>query len=66
MSAAGPLGAALDVEGLATGPDARVTLEARLADMGALLPELSGALDLAGEVAREGENYAVEGGRARP
>ncbi|MEM9576525.1 MAG: translocation/assembly module TamB domain-containing protein [Pseudomonadota bacterium] len=61
VKAGGPFGVDLDVEGLATGPDARVNLIAKLPDMGVLIPELTGALALSGEVARSGaEDWAVD------
>ncbi|MFK7765133.1 MAG: translocation/assembly module TamB domain-containing protein [Roseobacter sp.] len=60
VRAGGPFGASLEVLGLATGPDARVTLSADLPNMGVFMPELSGALALNGEVARQGEDWAVD------
>lgn len=60
VRAGGPFGASLKVLGLATGPDARVTLSADLPNMGVFLPELSGALAFNGEVARQGEDWAVD------
>lgn len=60
LTAAGPFDARLAVEGLATGPEARVTVDAGLPDMGVLISELSGALALTGDVARAGADWAVD------
>lgn len=60
VTAGGPFDASLDVQGLATGPDARVTFDAALPNMNVLVPEVSGALALNGEVARAGENWDVD------
>ncbi|MEP1612189.1 MAG: translocation/assembly module TamB domain-containing protein [Roseobacter sp.] len=60
VKAGGPFDATLDVQGVATGTDAKVTFDAGLPDMGVLMAELTGALALNGEVARAGEEWAVE------
>ena len=60
VTADGPYAAKVAVEGLATGPDARVTLAASMPDISVFVPEISGPLTIDGEVAKAGERWQVE------
>lgn len=60
VTAGGPYDASIDVNGLATGPNADITFDARLADLAVFVPKLGGPLALTGEVARAGENWQVQ------
>jgi translocation and assembly module TamB len=58
--ASGPFNAAVDVVGVATGPDARIDFDASLPDLGVLVPNFGGAFALRGELARAGEEWALD------
>lgn len=55
-----PFDGRLEVLGLATGPDAKVTFDASLPDMSVLVPDIGGPLALKGDLARAGEGWAVD------
>lgn len=46
-------------QGPLTGPDRRITMEARLADLSLLVPEYPGPVTLSGQVAAAGDDHAV-------
>ncbi len=58
--ASGPFGGEVDVVGVATGPDAKVDFDARLPDLAVLVPNFGGAFALSGELARAGEDWALD------
>ena len=55
-----PFDGQLEVLGLATGPDAKITFDARLPDMSVLVPDIGGPLALNGDVARAGADWAID------
>ncbi|WP_298836625.1 translocation/assembly module TamB domain-containing protein [uncultured Roseobacter sp.] len=59
-TAGGPFGADVVVKGLATGPDAAVDFVLDLPDIGVLVPEIRGPLNLTGRAARAGEDWRVD------
>ena len=60
VEAGGPFDAALDVEGLATGPDARVQFDASVPDLSVLVPNFGGAFALAGDLSKSGEDWLLD------
>jgi translocation and assembly module TamB len=66
VRAAAPFGISLDVEGLATGPDALVNFDANIPDLAVLVPGFGGAFDIDGAIAKAGEDWRVESRIAGP
>ena len=61
VEARGPFGSTAKVDGLATGPDARLGFTARMPDISPLVPKINGPLSAQGTVSKaENDNWAVE------
>ena len=60
VEAGGPFDAALNVEGLATGPNARVQFDASMPDLSVLVPSFGGAFALAGDLSKSGEDWLLD------
>jgi translocation and assembly module TamB len=55
----GPLGVSAQVDGLATGPNARIKFGASLPDFSAVIPEFPGKANIDGEISKEGSGWRV-------
>jgi translocation and assembly module TamB len=56
----GPFGATTQVSGLATGPDAALTLKVAVPDLGVLVPDISGPLGVTGTATRRGTGWRLD------
>ena len=59
-TASGPYGARATVEGLVTGPEAAVTFQLNMPDIGALVEKINGPLSVAGSARREGDAWRID------
>ncbi|WP_299671412.1 translocation/assembly module TamB domain-containing protein [uncultured Roseobacter sp.] len=60
VSAEGPFGSDVSVEGLATGPDAAVSFTAALPDISVFVPQIRGPLSVIGDAARAENGWQVD------